>query len=910
MYLLRTLQIAIFAWLGLSTTKSYGQDNEVWDLTSYDFKTQAILHLDKNWRFYWQELIDHPDQLQGKRSASVTLPHVWHNLLQDGPYEPDGYGTYHLRLKLKPHIPYTLALGFVVSSYKVIIGSSILEMGKVSKSPDKIIRSRGKRVITFTTGDDPYVDILIQVASVDYKSGGIWHPVKLSTPAIIRDFKFREYLSDAVLFGALVILGFSHFILFINRRVELAPFYFSAFVFLVGSRIAINGKGSLLFNLFPNADWMITYKIEYATFFFGVSSLMMVIHNLYPKDSVWKFDTQAKYLFVISVVLLMVLPVKHLYKTLVFYQPYTVFAGILGVVTTFRAVVNKRPGAGIFLLGIGLQVFGGVYDIFVSRGIIHTVEISKYTLTLFAFCQSFLLSRRFSLSLTRLEKAELSIRKINENLESIVKEKTRALRSIMSSIKLGVLTIEDQKGGIGPEYSTFMETIAPMQDSSNFNFFSEILDKSLLSEDQKSLVKNIIHASLKEDRINFDINNEKLPDYIELMSGNKKSFEIEWVPMLSQETVEKILVTMRDVTELKDLQRSSEQKDQESKLIKSIIKNGKNFYLDTMDSIRKLLELNESILSESIDNNRFTWLKRNYHTLKGLSRQASFSTLANLVHQIESEIEGLTASSDTKLFYDQMLRIKDQLVYIDSIAALHFGIVDHSRLVQMQQDHYEKVLDYILNPHLGLDPRSMTAAINLSGRSFLKALEPVRRELILIAKELGKPEPIVTVESPPLILDGSYPELINHIFGHLARNSIDHGIEYPDERAKTNKPASGRILIRSWIQEGELHLVYEDDGRGLDLQEIRQAAAQQGLEPESESTVDVASLIFMPQLSTKVHASVVSGRGIGMDAVAASIEQVGGSITILPNEKQQHYLVACFLIRLPIRETRSLYQVV
>ena len=119
---------------------------------------------------------------------------------------------------------------------------------------------------------------------------------------------------------------------------------------------------------------------------------------------------------------------------------------------------------------------------------------------------------------------------------------------------------------------------------------------------------------------------------------------------------------------------------------------------------------------------------------------------------------------------------------------------------------------------------------------------------------------------------------------HLVRNAVDHGIEAPDERERAGKARRGSVVL-SAAQEGDhILLSIEDDGRGMDADELRFKAVERGMMDEEAARrlddSDCYNLIFEPGFSTKSDISDVSGRGVGMDVVKTRISQMNGSVAI------------------------------
>lgn len=117
---------------------------------------------------------------------------------------------------------------------------------------------------------------------------------------------------------------------------------------------------------------------------------------------------------------------------------------------------------------------------------------------------------------------------------------------------------------------------------------------------------------------------------------------------------------------------------------------------------------------------------------------------------------------------------------------------------------------------------------------------------------------------------------------HLVRNAVAHGIESPDERVRLGKPAAGSIRLHAEVDESGLIIKVQDDGRGIDYEQVAQAAITMGLGPKvaelnAEQCLD---LIFEPGLSTSDSVNLAAGRGIGLDAVKTSVKSVDGEVRV------------------------------
>lgn len=152
-----------------------------------------------------------------------------------------------------------------------------------------------------------------------------------------------------------------------------------------------------------------------------------------------------------------------------------------------------------------------------------------------------------------------------------------------------------------------------------------------------------------------------------------------------------------------------------------------------------------------------------------------------------------------------------------------------------------------------------------------------------LSKKQGK-EIVLEVEGESAELDRSIMEKIIDPLNHIVRNSIDHGIETPDVREKSGKDPKGTIKISAGQKHGHIYITVEDDGKGINLEGIKNIAINKGLitkeEADSLTEKETLELIFMPGFSTTEKVTDVSGRGVGMNVVKENIEQINGIIDI------------------------------
>jgi two-component system chemotaxis sensor kinase CheA len=133
-------------------------------------------------------------------------------------------------------------------------------------------------------------------------------------------------------------------------------------------------------------------------------------------------------------------------------------------------------------------------------------------------------------------------------------------------------------------------------------------------------------------------------------------------------------------------------------------------------------------------------------------------------------------------------------------------------------------------------------------------------------------------------LDRQVLDLIKDPLTHMVRNSADHGLETPSERAAAGKPEQGTIRLSAYHEGGHIIICIADNGRGLNTEKIKAKAVANGLVTEAElekmTEAQIHKFIFAPGFSTAASVTSVSGRGVGMDVVRTNIDQIGGTIDV------------------------------
>jgi two-component system chemotaxis sensor kinase CheA len=236
------------------------------------------------------------------------------------------------------------------------------------------------------------------------------------------------------------------------------------------------------------------------------------------------------------------------------------------------------------------------------------------------------------------------------------------------------------------------------------------------------------------------------------------------------------------------------------------------------------------------------------------------------------------------------LRRIDRLVDLASELSVARGRIASA----MTAETVSEALKDVVEESLGLIDHLGDLALGMRLVALGPTLQAQRRTVRDAAAALGK-DATLAISGDDVELDLSLIDLVREALGHLTRNAVAHGIEPPGARAARGKPRAGQIAIRAFQETSQVMIEVEDDGAGLDVEAIRARAEEMKVQ-SGEKLSDISRLVFLPGLSTARELTGVSGRGVGLDAVRESIENVGGSIDVQSRPGEG----ALFRVRLPL----------
>ena len=278
--------------------------------------------------------------------------------------------------------------------------------------------------------------------------------------------------------------------------------------------------------------------------------------------------------------------------------------------------------------------------------------------------------------------------------------------------------------------------------------------------------------------------------------------------------------------------------------------------------------------------------------------------------------ESLVQSRWLKPFSASLLRLKRQNYGArkaldelrESLSALPLDERSEAALVDLQHKLHEghQLLAERLVELGGFDSRSTNLAQRLYHealacrmRPFADGIRAFPRMVRDLGHSLGKQVRLQVIGETTKV-DRDILEKLDAPLGHLLRNAIDHGIESADERLAAGKPAEGSITLEARHSAGMLQITVADDGRGMDLERLRQAViARNHTNAETAhqlSEAELLAFLFLPGFTMRDTVTEVSGRGVGLDVVQNMVKQVRGTIRVT----SEPGLGMRFILQLPL----------
>jgi signal transduction histidine kinase len=765
---------------------------------------------------------------------------------------------------------------------------------------------------------DPAFDLMTESGSYDIvmrikSSSSIQAPLKLYAKDHFNEKEKEDFLTTGIYIGILGIMALYNFFVFASSR-HRSYLYYTGFVitFLL---LQLSLSGHTFQYLWPSMPFLSDFMICQG----GIIATMFMV--LFADDYLRlsrETGRGRRVVLALEVMLGTVFVLSFIFKYVIAVKLMAVAAAISVITVLALAVVLMARGqreAQFYVAAWSIFIASCVVYLMKQLGFLPLNPITVYSFKVGAVLEisllSFALADRLNTLKKQLSVANAELRVFNENLEQKVEEKTRDIKSILENIPQGIFQVKITDGqlAVDDEYSKFIASIVPVDKLAGSHPIDNVFARTELSDNDLSLVRTVLETSIKEDVMQYELNAHVLPREMKI---NSRLIEVDWSPIVSASSVvDKVLVTLKDVTDMRKLQMQAIEQAQEFTKLGEVARHDSEKMYGFFGVCNDLYESSFEKFDTNPNNIALTF--RNLHTIKGLARNFQLRALTDAVHEVEQDLKNLQF---TQINREMIVTTKNQILKTHEIFKEYerinndvLGRAQYGNKVLVDRDDLHQIHDAIHSATGKNDLQDVEMKILfLFETKFQQVIADEISMIESVCRGLNKPMPHVHFINDKFIIPANMKSLLRKVFVHLLRNSIDHGIESPEERLHKRKSETGNITIEiSELNEG-VKIVYYDDGRGLALEKIKQKGIEKGILPEGKEVgaLEVANLIFEPGFSTASAVTEISGRGVGMDAVRNFLMENGSSIKIsLARETIAEYVPFCFEMSIKYVELRK-----
>ena len=258
------------------------------------------------------------------------------------------------------------------------------------------------------------------------------------------------------------------------------------------------------------------------------------------------------------------------------------------------------------------------------------------------------------------------------------------------------------------------------------------------------------------------------------------------------------------------------------------------------------------------------------------------------------------ASSATSSFERTERSVKVSTSKMDSLLDLVGELVVTQNMV-MQNTEIQNSSDKRLQQDIGQLKRITSSLQDLSMSLRMVPIKEIFQKMHRIVRDLSRKKGkkiVLETHGEETEIDRNMVDELYEPLVHMIRNNCDHGLEYPEERRAAGKPETGKVILNAYYKGGMVIIEVADDGRGINVDKIRERAVNRGLMSEDEqlSESQILNFIFSSGFSTAEEVTDVSGRGVGMDVVKKAINRLRGSVEIKTKQGEG----TSFSLKLPL----------
>jgi len=494
------------------------------------------------------------------------------------------------------------------------------------------------------------------------------------------------------------------------------------------------------------------------------------------------------------------------------------------------------------------------------------------------------LSEMFDSLRVAFRNAQKSLKDYAENLEGMVRERTAELSQansaltaaknetdrIMETVGQGLFLVhkDGEQYKLGSQYSKVLEDMFSSSALGGKDLLAilraglpeaalkktaDYLELMFKPEIKEAVLNNI--NPLREIEINFDSSGAP---------AKQKFLQFKFQRILDGAAIQHLMAAVTDVTKQvlldRKLKETEEKNASQMEMLFGILHVEPRMLSEFIGDMEEDIALINDTLKPGGSNlplrEKLAVIYRAMHTIKGNASILNLKFFAGKAHEYEEKVGELQKKEDLsgQDFLPLVLKLNEMIETLREVKALI------QRITQFQAS-------------FGGEKKNVDLLV--------KAVESNVQRL---SGELNKKVQLSYDRFEPADIPEQHRKMLKDILIQLTRNSLAHGIETPEERKSAGKPETGRVEIVSEKTPDALRIYFRDDGRGLQLEKLRRKAIESGrYQPEEVEKWDaqaVASIIFMPGISTAEATTLNAGRGVGMDIIRQKVQSLGGEVTV------------------------------
>ncbi len=437
--------------------------------------------------------------------------------------------------------------------------------------------------------------------------------------------------------------------------------------------------------------------------------------------------------------------------------------------------------------------------------------------------------------------------------------RNQQMQEILATVQEGFLLVDrDQR--IASEYSKSVQTILGRPDLAG-RLLSEVLFE-LLGQEQAELARDYLEALFNPnviEKLVVDINPLKSVEVPARAGRSRQHLGFAFRRSTEGKEIRRILVRVEDRT--REVELAGELEEQERQAAQRV------------DLAMEMMQVEPDALTDYLT--RFLVEVNQIGRLRSQDSGGSIRDTVDAIFRILHSLKGEAGLIGLRSFAQRLHRTEDVAASLGDIAS---------------PDSNLDRLDPWIDSLRGLGAEAKDLIVRLSALASRRVADPVsnRPDIVSsldaltndLSSRLGKPARFIAHWRPE-DLPPAYAGVVREALIQLTRNSMVHGVETAQERREAGKPARAvlQVALRRHEAEGQLEVLFQDDGRGLDLDRIRQRALELfGNKVLSDD--EAAQLIFEPGFSTATTTTNDAGRGVGLDLVRDRVESLGGMILV------------------------------